>query len=390
MLPITFIGKKACSWVAKPVALVLFVTMPVPPEPPGRRAPAPADLQGGERVTLRAIGERLGVSHVAVSLALRDRPGISEELRSRIKALAAELGYRPDPALTALSKYRRGLVGQSIRAGLAWLTYWRDPEALHRYHEADAYWRGAEEVAERHGYKLYRFAPDARNSLAAVERVLRARNIEGILIPPPEPRLSRPIAPMDWRNYSVVRYGHSLGDALPFHMVTSAQAVNTLRAVRRLREMGYRRVGFVSSLYSNRNMQFLYGYLRARDEFPEKEQLPYLALAESNEAEDAAALRAWLRRTKPDVVFSNLSTIRRQLEAVGCIIPGKLGLAVTSVQDCDCDSGIDQSPFEIGKIGCELLISLLLHGHRGFPEYPRELLVEGRWCAGSALVDRSK
>lgn len=47
------------------------------------------------KVTLRELAARTGLSVSAVSLALNQRPGISEENRSRVLQLAQELGYQP-------------------------------------------------------------------------------------------------------------------------------------------------------------------------------------------------------------------------------------------------------------------------------------------------------
>lgn len=44
-------------------------------------------------VTLADIASAVGVSTVAVSKALSGKPGVSEELRDRIKAVADEMGY---------------------------------------------------------------------------------------------------------------------------------------------------------------------------------------------------------------------------------------------------------------------------------------------------------
>jgi len=44
-------------------------------------------------VTAKAIAQKLGISPAAVSLALRGRPGVSEQTRSRILAAAQEMGY---------------------------------------------------------------------------------------------------------------------------------------------------------------------------------------------------------------------------------------------------------------------------------------------------------
>ena len=60
------------------------------------------------RVSLRDIAKHLGVSHVTVSLALRDNTRISKALREKVRQTAEELGYRPDPMLMALAQYRQG------------------------------------------------------------------------------------------------------------------------------------------------------------------------------------------------------------------------------------------------------------------------------------------
>lgn len=46
-----------------------------------------------KNVTLADIAARVGVSNVAVSKALSGKPGVSEELRSKIKDIAKEMGY---------------------------------------------------------------------------------------------------------------------------------------------------------------------------------------------------------------------------------------------------------------------------------------------------------
>ena len=57
------------------------------------------------------IASRAGVSKGAVSYALNGRPGVSDETRERIVAIARELGWYPNRAARALSAARADAFG---------------------------------------------------------------------------------------------------------------------------------------------------------------------------------------------------------------------------------------------------------------------------------------
>ena len=62
-------------------------------------------------MNLEKIAKLAGVSHTAVSLALRGQPGVSDETRRRIVKLSRELDYEPHGPARALASGRTGLVG---------------------------------------------------------------------------------------------------------------------------------------------------------------------------------------------------------------------------------------------------------------------------------------
>jgi DNA-binding LacI/PurR family transcriptional regulator len=64
-----------------------------------------------KRVTIGDIAKRAGVSVGAVSFALNGQPGVSEDTRARIRAIAAELEWHPHSAARALSGSRAGVIG---------------------------------------------------------------------------------------------------------------------------------------------------------------------------------------------------------------------------------------------------------------------------------------
>src|SRR3954469_23173645 len=71
------------------------------------------------RPTLATIAAELGVSRMTVSNAFNRPDQLSAELRERVLAKAAELGYGgPDPGARALSRGRTGSVGVILAAPL--------------------------------------------------------------------------------------------------------------------------------------------------------------------------------------------------------------------------------------------------------------------------------
>jgi DNA-binding LacI/PurR family transcriptional regulator len=77
----------------------------------GKQEPPNAPERRSTRVTIRDIAERAGVSKGAVSYALNGRPGVSDETRERIHAIAEELGWYPNRAARALSAARADACG---------------------------------------------------------------------------------------------------------------------------------------------------------------------------------------------------------------------------------------------------------------------------------------
>ena len=63
------------------------------------------------RTTIADIAARAGVSISAVSFALNDRPGVSDETRARVRAVAHELDWQPHTAARALGGAKAGSIG---------------------------------------------------------------------------------------------------------------------------------------------------------------------------------------------------------------------------------------------------------------------------------------
>jgi DNA-binding LacI/PurR family transcriptional regulator len=342
--------------------------------------PAPA------RITLRQIAARVQKSHSTVSRALRDDPRISEFIRAQVKREAAAMGYRPDPALAALSHYRRSRAPRSVASALAWVNCWPDPKRLRSFKEFDLYWHGARNEAERSGYHLDEFRCPKELTPARLESVLGSRGIQGILLTPSWSLSVPDWSGIGWDKFCVVRFGHSL-PAPRAHLVTSDQLANGALAFRMIRAKGYRRIGMVTRKnLATKIVQFTAGFLNEQLQIPEAGRLaPLLLFDEPNPAVDQKAIVAWLRRAQPDAVITDLPDLPDLLRRCRVRVPKDIALATTSVLDGHVDAGIYQNSEEIGAAAVQMLISLIHHNQRGIPSLPRELLIPGSWVDGESL-----
>lgn len=337
------------------------------------------------KVTLADIALECGISKMSVSLALRKRHGVSEATRALVERKAKELGYRPDPELAALHRYRHNAATPHIQASLAWLDTSLRPAERPQRKEFELYWQGAKENAHQLGYRLERFNL-ADTPIQRIHTILTTRNIRGIILPPLHSEQASGLEAFDWSDFAVIRLGQTIPSPKT-HYVASAQMKNTVMAFQQARQRGYQRIGYVGS--RNDSRFFSAGYLWAQNAVPQTQRLPMLEIDPPIESRSKReALKSWLREHRPDAIITDKGALLPQLQNLGYRIPEDIGLATTSVHDTPIDAGIDQRPYEIGRTAIRLIASLIAEGSYGIPEYGDEMLVEGRWVDGSMLPSR--
>lgn len=343
-----------------------------------------------QRVSMRDIAQAVGVSVSAVSLAIRNSPRVSVRMRQKIHAKMHELGYRPDPILKALCHYRRSKTTMQVGAELAWINCRPKPGELRAFQEFELYWQGAAEEAKRCGYRLEEFRLNDCKSFARMERIFRARNIEGILIPPHGKLWPANANDLRWDDFCVVRFGHSVVHPRT-HLVTSDQLTDGMIAFESIWKKGYRRIAYVTTRDTTTwGTRFSAGFLQGQLKVGAKARLYPLLLSDDKDfKEDQKQLAAWMRKTRPDAIFTDCPHLRQLLEACGYRVPEDVALATTSVLDGGASAGIDQNSREIGKAAVQLLISLINHNERGIPKVCREVLIEGVWVDGDTLPEKA-
>jgi DNA-binding LacI/PurR family transcriptional regulator len=336
------------------------------------------------RVTQQDIARKAGVHRATVSMAFKGHPNIPKETRERILTIAAELGYAPDPMLSALAAYRNQRRAPTFHGTLAWLANsafgfdWRDRRI--RPHFSD-YFEGAKRRASVYGFQLETFdLHDSRMSPTRLAGVLRARGIGGVLLCP-QPR---PDTSMDfpWEQFSAVTFGYTL--AVPrLHTVVAAQYRAMLQTMREMRQLGYRRVGLV--LHGDHDQRtdhnYLAGYLVEAQREGALDVPPLTA-----PYEDLAALGSWIREHRPDAIVTGYYRILESLRALEVKVPGQLGAACPVLPSADSDlAGVVENSEHIGEVAVDLLVPMLQRGERGVPPSPHRVHVEGRWIPGKTL-----
>ncbi len=341
-----------------------------------------------KRLTQRDLARLAGVSAMTVSLALRGHPSIPAATRDRIRALADQHAYRPDPALAALNAYRAQARPRQFQGTLAWLTSFPSADGWRDMIHLDAYFEGAETRAGELGYRLENFwlsEPGLTAKRAA--RILLTRGVQG-LIAAPLPAGQSTLA-LDWSPFSAVALGYSLRRP-QLHVVMNHQSRNMKQTVHQLRALGCQRIGLALPSANNARVDqnYLSGYLIAQRECGGAPLEPLLA-----DVFTAPVFRAWLRRQRPDALVISPAWVEKVsawLEAEGLHVPRDVSLAAASIPDgASRLSGIAENPRLIGAMAVDALIGMIHRHERGVPAHPWSLLTEGRWQAGKTTARRA-
>ena len=341
-----------------------------------------------KRVTCHELGEKLGLSHMTVSRALRGHPSVAEGTRVRVQALAEEMGYRPDPALAALNAYRQAGKEPTYQAALGWLNTCPDPGSAREKGNHD--FLGAEERARKLGYGLEEFWLPTPGHWKGLLRTCRARRIEGLLVPPlPRSGDEGFFRDFPWQNFSSVALGTHYGTNLD--LVINNQFESAARIVQELHALGYRKIAIVmpERFARHTEFQFLGGYLA---ECAKRKARPLFLVDESvNDEQYAKQTARWINEHRPEaVIASGPGDIFPALREAKMRVPEEIALAFLSRFEENPEvSGIDQDSRQIGMAGANLLVDLMRRNMRGIPDSPMRILIEGTWIAGTSTPRRS-
>lgn len=345
------------------------------------------------RTTLADIAQRAGVHVTTVSLAMRQHPKIPTGTRNRICRLAAEMGYRPDPILQALTAYRSRTMPRKPPT-LAYLS--DQPQQVGTAATSTAIWfAGAKTRAFDLGFNLehVRTRNPAAHDLHVIDTLL-ARRIGGLIIADVASLEleSRP----DWTHLSAVKIGHAPARP-PVHRVMSDDYAIIRMAMARAIAAGYRRIGLVmpQSWKDQAENRWVAGYLVAQANLALADRIPALLFPDSAHLPDESAvppelLARWFRTSRPDVIISKASFIRAALTGLGLRVPRDVAFIDLFLEDTSGrTAGVRHNHAEVGAFAVETLAGMIERKGFGVPSSAATTFIAGVWCDGVSCPPRS-
>jgi len=312
------------------------------------------------RPTLRDVAAFAHVSHMTVCRVVNGTHAVAAPTAARVQEALDRLGYRPDPALSALAARRNGTgTVREQSSVLAFLDC--DPDAY-----SAVVLDGARREAEWHGYAVERV--ELTHSPAAQRQTghqLFHRGVRGLLFGPSE----RPwkFDGWDWPQFAAVSLG-ALNHTPALHSVSMDYFEGAVSGYRLLQSRGCRRIALALGprLDARTGHRWLGGYCAAAKEAGR----PVLWAGENW---SGPAFCAWLERLRADGVLT--------IDSGVCAAARERGLAVAALNDLGSTDvpHLRLDPRDIGAEGVRLLHQLVLRREYGLPAEPKRIALGGTW-----------
>ncbi len=333
------------------------------------------------RITLSDIAHKLGMSKSTVSIGLRNDVRLPTATREKIRRAAAELGYRPDPNLAAIAAQRWRHRDQRHNVGVALLESASEPAP----HLRKAYLHHAEARLEQLGYQVTRFNLDAQPTVAATNRILIARGIRGVLVPP----IYRNdlLAELELPRFSLAAAGVARW-LPPFAAATKDAFEGVSLCLRRMVELGYRRIGVALLRHEGKvpdDAHRLGAALEARQRYGEDGII--IEVWEGRIGDMVAEMTSfahWYRAKRPQAVLAFNRFALDWIDHAGLPRPG---IATLSRFDRASElAGLEPQHQRIAEAAAELLDQEIRHHRIGpSPDAPPRLLIPPKWIDAPSL-----
>ena len=343
------------------------------------------------RVTLRDVAAKAGVHHTTASRALKNDPRVNPITLEKIRTIAEQMGYMPDPMLASLNAYRHASRASQYHGTVAWITNFSTRDGWRVSKCYSHYFQGASEQLMRNGYRLEDFwlrEPGMTGHRAS--QVLLHRGIRGLLICPLE--ISRGHLSLEWEKFSAVSFGYSLVRP-PVHLFSAAHYRAMITGMRKLRALGYRRIGLVTSHQVNERMDRIWtsAFLGELATLPQSQTIPIclfedpLSSTSAKRGGEKHTLLRWFREQRPEAIITPSTPVFEWLTEEGYHVPQDVAVVSLTLNTEDLVTGIVESALETGRAAANFLTGMLQRGEYGIPTIAQRVLLEGNWYPGKTV-----
>lgn len=336
--------------------------------------------------TTREIAASTGYSQSAVSHALRGSAQVSAETRRRVLAAARRLGWKPNPLASAYMAHLRSTKrATAFKATLA--LFFPSPlsgRLMDQQTHVKHFHEGAVARAKEFGYAVEPiWLGEPGLTARRLGNILRSRGITGLIVP--GLHLSALVDDLDWRHFTAVTLAYASASSRLHRVMVDAFGGVAL-TLRRLHELGYKRVGVVvSDAYDaliNHGLLFPAYYMK--NELAGRCDVEIHRFPTFQEHE-IPGIQEWLRKHRPEVVLGQ-EVVWQAIQRMGWRVPQDIAYAsVDRAVEYPEIGGFDQSHTLRAAVAVELLVGQIVQNERGFPAVPRVVLVPGAWVDGASV-----
>ena len=272
------------------------------------------------RATLADIARLARVSKATVSLALRGHPKISSATSERVKSVAQQIGYRPDPVLARIAASRWRTRQNPSDSVVAFVV---SPHPWHadNVEMSPALRLSAAEVGEQLGYRVERFKLHDYTNPKNLARVLFHRGIRAVIFGPI--MAEQVIAEFPWDEFTCV--GCHVGYYQPpVNVVVPDFHHAVVNVWREALSAGYKRIGvaLLQEMEAVDRFDKVSAALFCQSQLsPDLPSVPLQHFPIGDQRE----FKAWLKRYRPDVVLGFNDTVAWWLDRVGAVVPEQVG-----------------------------------------------------------------
>ena len=339
------------------------------------------------KITIKNIADKAGVSTAAVSLAINNKPGVSEETRDRVLSVAREMEYEPHTKATLP-------VSDLI---IRFLKISRHGHTINKNHNyfIDAYVEGISATASGNGAVLEVEAYNAEEPLEnIISKINDSPQITGYLI------LGTELSEEDIRAF--VKTGKNIVFVDTFLDYISADFVDmnntdaVYKMISHFKQLGHRRIGLIKSHVNTRNF-----HLREKAFYQVMESLnlevnkDFIIDVDSTFETAFNDFKSYIteKPQMPTVYFAINDIIAmgcmKALKAEGYSVPDEISIAAFDNLPMSAMVSPELTTIEVSKreIGQTAFDMLLLKCSREVSPPPRKTLIGGKLVIRESVKD---